>query len=200
MKNIHVLSLAAMATAFGKGLGPQFVLDYAAATGYPDPLVSNAAGTELEMLFAPKREFTTLSDYDSVTTLDDIGQISTNHAFGSGDGFSKLRVLPNTGKPGWKSTAPNGGGYMLSATFKAKGNAALMRGLAVQLQNDDMVFLIPTKDGQHLQIGGKNEKAIVALEFDGLTDEATEDVGIVFTISCAAKWPTYYKGTITLKS
>lgn len=75
-----------------------------------------------------------------------------------------------------------------------------MRGLALQLQNDDMVFLIPTKDGQHLQVGGKNVKAKVTLEFDSLTDEATEDVGIVFTISASAKWPTYYTGTITLKS
>lgn len=189
-----------MSMAFSRLNGPQFALDYTAATGYPDPLLSNAAGTELEMLFAPKRDFTTLSDYDTVTTLDDIGQISTNHAFGSGDGFSKITVLPNSGNAKWNSSAPNGGGYMLNASFKAKGNAALMRGLALQLQNDDMVFLIPTKDGQHLQVGGKNVKAKVTLEFDSLTDEATEDVGIVFTISASAKWPTYYTGTITLKS
>lgn len=200
MKNRHVLSLAAMSLAFTRHAGPHFVLDYPAATGNPDPLVSNAPGIELEILYAPKRDFTTLQDFDTVTSLDDIGQISGNHAFGAGDGFSKIKVLPASGSIQWTSTAPNGGAYKLNGTFKAKGNDKVMRGLALQLQNDDMVFLIQAKDGQYLQAGGKNAKAKVTVSFDSLNDEGTEDVGIVFTIECFDKWPAYYTGTRTMKS
>ena len=203
MKNAkHAISIFALATAFGQSPSmsrPHFaVVDYGHMSTVDSSLI-NAPGTELQIYYCPRAEFLSLKDVQTVTAIDDYGTIGTAHTFATGKGFYKLRVeMADNRVKHEKQDAKTGGAWKNSAQFFVRGNADELRGTAHQLSNDDMIFLIPLKDGTIAQIGGAHSECEVKPHFDSLDDNSTEKRGWMFEISAVDKYPLYYGSALTI--
>lgn len=190
------LSLFAMASVLAHATKPHFALDYADVAEH-DPANINAGGTELDIYFAPRRDFLVLQNVGAAATIDELGVVDTAHTFTAPAGFRKLRVEVDQNSVKHELMG-SGGGTKNSARVFIKGNQDTVRGIAQQLNNDDCIFIIPLKDGKRPQIGSKTCVARVTASFDSTTDSSTDPRGWALDIVCYDKYATYYGDALAI--
>jgi hypothetical protein len=194
----HALSYAALAFAFaGFAKGPQFAIDYGDVT-VVDPEELNAPGTERVIYFCPRADFLVLQDVGAVTNIEDWGVVAAAHTFTSPAGWHKLTCFVPDQNAVQHEFGMYGGGVKNTARIFLKGNAAEVRGIIQQLNNDDCIFIIPLKDGNRAQIGSKFCTATVKPAFNSNTDSSQDPRGWALDIECNDRHCVYYDSALAL--
>lgn len=202
MKNLHALSMAAAILAMPVGKNKPSFVCLTLEDISPDACDKNAPGTKLTVYYARRSDFLVLQDAATPSSLSTNGVVSAAHTFTAPKGFYTLQVM--TGENYVKHEKLGGKGssaFKNTARLFLQGNAADVRGFCNQVASDDLIWIIPLKDGTFAQIGSKNSQAFATPMFDGKQDEATDPRGWEIMVECADEYALYYTGTtITLHS
>jgi hypothetical protein len=164
-----------------------------------DECYKNVPGTKTTVFVARRSAFDALQTVPATpASLAEVGVIATAHTFLAGQGFYKMDVTPGENSVKWEFVGKKGSG-----SFKGSGRLFVSRadaetnGFSAQAPFDDLIWLIPMKDGRIIQLGSSNNKATVTPMFDSKTDESTDPRGWEYQIEVFEAEPVYYTGTIT---
>lgn len=157
-------------------------------------------GTRNHAYYIPRRDIVTFPrPADSPQTIDDVAVIPSTSSFGlaADKKWFRIDLVPNESEPTNESQGSYG-----SKTFNNKitlvlpGTGKKATGLISQLNNDDVVFLIPMADGKCRLFGSPDYQVDIALKQNygkTATDANTTTIEVSATDEFAAP---FYEGNI----
>lgn len=171
-------------------------MDYADLT---IPVANNPSGTKLVFYHAPMSKMLTIGERPTApATLAEANVIVTDHTFTAPDGFVKVELEVNKNNVADESMGAVTGGH------KKRTFSGFISGLSDEqmahlemIEREKHIVLVPTKDGKLIQLGEKDNGAMITATHDTGVDDGGER-GFVIT----ATWYGYrlrYDGTLTLQ-
>lgn len=202
MKKIGLLhAFSIMALGFAHSMHhtrPHFCLDYEHNTDSACEI--NAPGTEATIYYVPVADF--LAEQvppNAPATIADMGVITVAHTFTAPKGFYSLQVTLDKNSVTHEFAGQSGSGnHKNSVKFFVKGNSAQLRGIVQQIVRDNLVFIVPLKDGTRAQIGAGTCKAEVTTNFDSKTDKSPDPRGWEFNVECYDPHIRYYNAGLAI--
>jgi hypothetical protein len=155
----------------------------------------SSGGTKSFFLYCLKSEITNANALEIKTTIatnPDAAYLNEAVTFGVGDGWKKVEGTVDMSMfkaetIGVRDTT----GKKLAAQFRHPGNAAAAIAFANQIENKDVLVLVPDNNGQHFFMGTDGLEAQIKSTFD--TKKISEgDTGLVFDIETFGKGVCIY--------
>lgn len=131
--------------------------------------------------------------------LDGVAVISENFTLATGAGWHKTELVPNVNSIGGESQGEwPSKSFLNTVVATMAGSGARASGYASLLNNDDMVFLVPTRKGGFRLLGCEDEHVDVAVsQQSGQANGDQNQTQLTLTVTDDFLSP-YYTGTIKL--
>lgn len=161
------------------------------------------SGLDTVMYIAPKADFATMADppaFDAEGTLASKVTIATAHTFAEGKGFTKLKVVTETGTINTTMIGEKKRRlFQNELTAQIAGSEASVLGFMRMVKNGDFIVLVEEVGTGNIRQFGSNQ---FAAEFTALTQAIEGTVegnnSLTFTVQDKQKWPApVYTGDIT---
>lgn len=157
----------------------------------------NQGGIKKVIYYAPTSYFKKIKGFKAAPSVEGALEIDGPHEFLPGKGFHRLYTTMDTGKLVMEPTGERDGrGFMVKVTdVFHPGLKKESQAFARQSKNDEFIVLVPTPNGEVVQVGQDELAAEIFAKYDSGTLSSGRN-GSTYEISAFANGMIYYESPI----